>query len=481
MTWRARLHGVLTADLRSLALLRVALAGIVLADVVLRWRDLAMFYSDRGVLPRDAYLAGVGEGWSWSLHLVSGAWQVQALLFALTAAAALLMLVGWHTRAATVATWVLVCSVQQRNPLLVQGGDILLRVVLFWGIFLPLGARASVDRARAAPGDREPARVLSAGTVALLVQLVLVYWMTALWKDGPEWRSDGSALYYALHIDAYASGLGKWLRGYPGALVVLTHVVFWFEVLGPGLLLSPWRTGPLRTLAILGFFVLHLGVLLCLDLGLFPFISALTMVGLLPSWFWDQLWPRLGARVAAVERWLAARLARSPGRTGPPARLPRWAHVLCAACLMYVTWWNLADLPGSPLGFPEPARGIGRALHLEQRWDLFAPAPMRDDGWIVIPARLRDGREVDLLRGGAPLSWQPPARRTYRNQRWRRYLMSLVAPAHRGYRAHYARHLCGSFPDATSLELVFMRERTMPPGQPPVVTRVTLWRERCRD
>jgi len=480
--WRGRLGEVFGADLRSLALLRVALAGLVLCDVGLRARDLTVFYSDAGVLPRAEYLARVGEGWGWSLHLVSGAAWLQAGLFAVAALAALAMLVGWRTRAATIVTWVMLCSVQQRNPLLEQGGDILLRMVLFWAMFLPLGARASVDRARAGSGDGdgEAVRVVSVATVALLVQLVLVYWMTALWKDSAAWRSDGSALYWALQIDQYVSGVGRWLRGYPGALTVLTLVLFWFEVVGPCLLLSPWRTGMVRTVAIAGFVMLHVGVWLCLDIGLFPFVSAFVMVGLLPSWFWDAGVPRLGAALRGVERWLATRVH---GRAGARAagRLPRWAEALCAGCLVYVVWWNVADLPGAPFGLPGRLHFVARVLRLQQRWDMFAPAPMRNDGWIVIVGRMGDGREVDLLRGARALSWQAPAQRGYVNQRWRRYLMNLVAPARRGYRRPYARWLCRRWREAgvQSLELVFMRERTMPPGQAPELTRVPLWRETC--
>jgi len=59
--------------------------------------------------------------------------------------------------------------------------------------------------------------------------------------------------------------------------------------------------------------------------------------------------------------------------------------------------------------------------------------------------------------------------------------MNLVAPARRGYRRPYARWLCRRWREAgvQSLELVFMRERTMPPGQAPELTRVPLWRETC--
>jgi hypothetical protein len=52
-----RLGGVLfSADVRSLALLRVALAVVVAGDLVSRSTDLTAFYSDDGVLPRSVQI-----------------------------------------------------------------------------------------------------------------------------------------------------------------------------------------------------------------------------------------------------------------------------------------------------------------------------------------------------------------------------------------------------------------------------------------
>ena len=39
------------------------------------------------------------------------------------------------------------------------------------------------------------------GTVALLAQVMFVYFFSALLKSGPTW-SDGTAVYYALNIDS---------------------------------------------------------------------------------------------------------------------------------------------------------------------------------------------------------------------------------------------------------------------------------------
>jgi hypothetical protein len=40
---------------------------------------------------------------------------------------------------------------------------------------------------------------------------------------------------------------------------------------------------------------------------------------------------------------------------------------------------------------------IGWALGLNQRWDMFAPSPVRNSGWYVIPGVLTDGSKVDVF------------------------------------------------------------------------------------
>jgi len=70
-------------------------------------------------------------------------------------------------------------------PLVLNGGDTLLRLVLFWAMFAPMGARFSVDALRT--GGRE-GRILSVGTVGLLCQVVVMYAANVAMKhDGDVW------------------------------------------------------------------------------------------------------------------------------------------------------------------------------------------------------------------------------------------------------------------------------------------------------
>lgn len=292
---RAKVVELFGADLRSLAAFRMVLALVVLADLAGRAPDLYAHYTDRGVLPRTILLQQVLNSGQISLNLMSGTLYFQALLFGVTALAALAMLVGYRTRLMTVIVWVLVVSIQARNPLVLNGGDVLLRLLLFWGMFLPLGAYWSVDRALE-DGESAPrlsTRFLSLATVGLLLQIAFMYWFTAILKSGPEWRVDGSALYYVLSNGDWATPIGAYLYQFPTLLTALTFATILLEAFGPFLLFCPVFTVPVRTGAILAFMSLHYGIWLTMPIGIFSPLAAFCMVCFLPGWFWDKAWPAL--------------------------------------------------------------------------------------------------------------------------------------------------------------------------------------------
>ena len=113
-----KVQRLLSIDTRSLALVRISLAGLVLTDLFQRAADLQAHYSDFGVLPTWAtkYILQYQPS-HWSLHLLtpklywlSGSWLWQALLFGVAGLAAGCMLLGLRTRWATIITWILLTS-----------------------------------------------------------------------------------------------------------------------------------------------------------------------------------------------------------------------------------------------------------------------------------------------------------------------------------------------------------------------------------
>src|SRR5215216_205767 len=283
-----KLVEVFGADLRSLALFRIVLALLVLVDLTNRATDFYAHYTDAGILPRTVLLEEVLSRWAFSVNLMNGEPLFQAAVFAAAAAAALGMLVGYRTRLVTFIVWVLVLSIQWRNPLILNSGDVLLRMLLFWGMFLPLGAFWSVDRALKVAPPRLSMRFLSLPTVALFLQIAFVYWFTTILKSDPAWRTDGTGIYYALGSDQFATHIGAYLYQFPELLKVLTFATIGLEAFGPFLLFCPFFTGPVRTGAVLAYMNLHVGIWLTMNVGLFSWTAALCMVCFLPTWFWDQ-------------------------------------------------------------------------------------------------------------------------------------------------------------------------------------------------
>jgi hypothetical protein len=296
-TEKTKLSEIFGADLRSLAALRIGVGLLILYDLFQRSRDLVAHYTDFGLIPRAVAIKEITNRWVMSFHLMNGTWEIQAILFFLAGIFAVGLLLGYKTRVMTVASWIFLASLQARNPFVNGGGDVMLRIFLFWCMFLPWGARYSVDSAWQAPKEELPKRCLSIATIAFYAQFLYMYWFSVLLKTGPEWRVEGSAMYYALSLDYIVTNLGRFLLEFPTLLKFMTYGVFWFEVIGPVLLISPFFTYQTRIFGICGFSLLHMGILLTLGLGTFPLMNILCMLFFVPPEVWDKVRARFQSQI----------------------------------------------------------------------------------------------------------------------------------------------------------------------------------------
>lgn len=286
-SWRHRAAGVFGVDLRTLALFRVALGSLLIFYVLNRMPDAVAFFTDWGVLPRY-WLLQTQDAWSrLSLYLINGdAWFVFLLLLA-TLACAIALWFGYRTRLATILLFVLFTSLVNRNPIILIGGDCLLACLLFWSMFLPLGARWSVDAALSTePAPRNPAHA-SFASAGLILQVLSVYFFSAILKNAPDWWPDGTAVYFTMEIERYASPLGRELAHYPGLMQALSYFVYFLELLGPLIALSPWAQRPLRFIVMACLMAMHAGFVIFMEIGYFPFVSLTSLTVLLGGWFWD--------------------------------------------------------------------------------------------------------------------------------------------------------------------------------------------------
>jgi hypothetical protein len=428
-------------DTRSLAVMRIAYGVLILMDLIIRSISFHQHYTELGAYPLKMVFSRGMQPDQFSFHVLSGAPEYQAFLFLLHALAAVLLLLGWRTRLMTVICFVLAVSLQNRNYLILNGGDNWMRLVLFWAMFLPWGDRFSLDSSIESPSSPPPA-VSNVATVGLILQVMAVYFVSALYKTGPAWRTEGSAAYLSLRQLEWNADLGTYLLYYPEFLVYATFAVFYFELIGPWLLISPVWSQQLRAIAVLGFVGFHLGLEFTMELGIFPYVGMFTLIGLFPALLWDSSpGRRLESRLAGPFRPAAwnKELIKHAGSSRPLSR--PYTSLFLSLLIIMTLYLNAAGRFDEFLDTPQPVRAFSRLLGMNQYWGLFAPEPGRRGGWFVFEGILSDGSRVDL-RTGEGLDWtEPRSSSIYRTQRTKRWMVGLTAENAKSIRPYEARYL----------------------------------------
>ncbi len=289
-------------DLRTLALFRLFLSTTIILDLISRSRDLVAHYTDFGVMPRSALMGQLSDS-SFSFHIINGSATFQAVLFIIAGLIAFLLLIGWKTRLMTILSWLFLISIQNRNVFILSGEDNLILLLTFWSMFLPLGARYSIDAALDPQNDEKPNAFFSAATFAILIQGMSMYFFSAILKSDMRWFPDGTAVYYALQLDYLVTPLAHWFRQFETLLSGLTYYVLALEFIGPILIFSPIFHRQLRLLFMIAFITMHIGFYLFLEIGLFPLISITMNLLFMPGWVWDKLTIRMNRSVKPMIIW----------------------------------------------------------------------------------------------------------------------------------------------------------------------------------
>ena len=184
------LRAHVSLDRRSLAAGRVLLGSLVVVDVWRsRWPFRRLLYSDEGMWPRALVLAGrdpqIQPSRDVSLYLAFGGAGWASAACASAAIAGICAAVGFHTQLALGYCWLHLYSMAYRCSGCQQAGDTLMRMVMFWSMFLPCGDVWSIDSVLFTPSLPAIATttVTSLACIGLLTQLGLVYSFCAMFSQ----------------------------------------------------------------------------------------------------------------------------------------------------------------------------------------------------------------------------------------------------------------------------------------------------------
>ncbi|HVJ17248.1 MAG TPA: DCC1-like thiol-disulfide oxidoreductase family protein [Polyangiaceae bacterium] len=278
-----------TADARWLGVFRICFGIVLLCDLGRRWVEAREYYTNEGFLPNHFSLfRPMGDHLFSLFHAFSTLPEIH-VAFALTGLVFISYTLGFKTKLSQVLAALLMTSLNSRNLMVENGGDVVVNLLSVITAFLPLGRRFSIDalvssmrvakeggaaelndRNLGAPSS-DP--VISMAVPLLLLQLAVIYFFNAVHKSGQGWK-DASAIHYFLYQDRIVTDLGIFIREHvpQSVLRAFTRSTLLIEHLLPVLIISPLAFDWTRRLGFLLAVGLHGGIALTSRLGPFSYV-----------------------------------------------------------------------------------------------------------------------------------------------------------------------------------------------------------------
>lgn len=277
-----------TLDVRSLALFRIVLGIVLIADLFLfRINFLNIFYSNEGIfnLELSRLIASTGDYNSlnpYSLMFYIKNENGVRLFFLLALISYILYTIGFHSRKLGAISLFFLWNIQHRASIITETDDRIMIVILFWGIFLPLDNHFSVVK--------KSEQVSLIPSWAILCQIGLIYFINGISKTGISWQN-GQALSYALHDTLWVNkSNADFLLKFKSFCEIITHLVRPFEIILGLILIYPFKLPSYtRSVVLILILVFHWGINIFISLGLFPLIYTSIACLLIPSRFWEKI------------------------------------------------------------------------------------------------------------------------------------------------------------------------------------------------
>lgn len=219
----------------GLAAFRVVAGSTILFQYLINHAQRRFLYGPHGVYP---FHDGTGDAFPLLSLSRSVVWF--EVVYHMGIVACVLWLLGWRTRIITPICYVLWRSLDDRNPLLADGGDNLTALLLFYACFADVSARWSMDaraRPRTAPSTvvaKCAGMLHNTALLAMLAQVCVLYGVAGLTKvQGATWQ-DGTAIYYAFRTAEFAwPGYSDLVYANPFVVTVLSYATVAVQVSFP--------------------------------------------------------------------------------------------------------------------------------------------------------------------------------------------------------------------------------------------------------
>lgn len=441
----AKFGSCFSVDLRSLALMRIGVGAVLLIDLLFRLQYVNIFYSDTGLLSRSTAIAKLNPQLI-SLHLANGSEYFQFFLIFLQIAISLCLIVGYKTRIVTFLSWILYISLFSRNPYINYGADFLLLYLLLLGIFLPWGARFSLDQ----PSYKNTSSVLSAASWAYIFHIMMLYGFAGLNKSlAAGWQS-GNAIFYTLSFAPFHKPMADLLLFFYPVTILINYATLLLELIVPFLLIIPFFVPRIRLFLVISLILLHLGIDLGIEIGIFSWVSMVGLFGLLPSLFWNKMQQNsLFVSFSSVNQIIIFSIIQI--LMFIKRYLEFSSSILVIILSVYLFIINVNNVLNIEKYLPKNIFAASKIIHIPPPWDMFADIS-NNYTWISISGSSSSNQNINLLAPAEPFTVNNPTYSSwlYQDHRWKKYMYFI----HNGLLTpNLARYICNQWNISSSQNL----------------------------
>jgi hypothetical protein len=193
MRWKTKLTAFFfdEFDPASMGLFRIIFGLFLIIMFIALFPNWNTYYGRSGLRPDP-----VG-GLEWSIFLL---FQNELPIFIywwIGFFAACAFTLGWKTRMVTVILFIIQTSMNHANPMMVNGEDLVIRMLMFYGIFSPLGFTYSLDRLFTKNDCSRPCLVWPLRLMQINIALIYAFSLPIKLASDPSWWN-GEALYWVM-------------------------------------------------------------------------------------------------------------------------------------------------------------------------------------------------------------------------------------------------------------------------------------------
>lgn len=460
-------------DVRALGLFRIGLGSILLLYFSYYLKNAEAFVSDDGLLTLSA-VDSLFDRWDTvSLFWLSGSDVLVYSILLVGILCSISFIIGFKTRLTSVLLWIIVISIINRNVLAINVSDNILRIVLFWSMFLPLGKAFAIDTKRKI-GDVN--KISSIWITGFIMQIAVIWGFSVLHKIGSDWLTDFSAAYYALHLEIITTSFGQWFHQFETLLEIGTVLVLLGEAIIPILLVLPLAAKYRRIIGLVALSSFGVLVLVFLSFGLLPFIFFSVAILFLPGRVLDTIdhkMIRLKIGNTLHDRF-------SLPKIGVPSS---FTNMLGVSLMGLVLLINIDSVSNSIE--IEHVQSAAMFIRIDQKWDMFAPNVQRVEGWFITEVTIGGEKkiiETYFSEGSAERPEDLGA--VFSSVRYRKFMFSLYYLHEEGklseeLKESFGQYVCKVYGDITEVRLTMNTFQSLPNYMESDVESIILLEHTC--